>query len=213
LALIESDEPINIDKVNRLLPEDIVLWASTEVQPGFKPRFDVLMRHYRYYMAVDEKELDFFSMRKAVESLIGSHDFSILSKPDGDRETSTTILNIYFHTNRNNIVFDVFGTNFLWKLVRKIITLLMEIGINKYDYTLATELIENRHSTRGGISPAPPEGLILIEAVVPFRMKQSKYAIRRIRKELEERSTTMTRMITTLTSLTTDFLSDRRSLF
>lgn len=213
LVLIETDMPIDLNRINEFLPEDIVLWATANVADGFKPRYDVLMRHYRYYMPLNETDIDLISMRKAVEFLIGSHDFSNFSKPDGDRETTTTILNVHFQIHQNICVFDIFGTNFLWKLVRKMITLLLEIGAKKYDYTIAKDLIENKRGIKGGITPAPPEGLILIEAAVPFRFEPCKYAIRRIRKEISERSDFMSRMSASLTSLTNDFFFDRRIPF
>jgi tRNA pseudouridine38-40 synthase len=211
--LIETDKPIDVNQINEYLPGDIVLWATTDAVAGFRPRYNVLMRHYRYYMHFHKPDIDLISMRKATEFLIGSHDFSHLSKPDGDRETTTTILSIHFQTHQNTLVIDVFGTNFLWKLVRKMVTLLLDIGTKKYDYTIARDLIEHRRRIRGGITPASPEGLVLIEAVVPFIFEPSKYAIRRIRKEIAERSDFMTRMSVSLTSLASDFFSDRRFPF
>ena len=49
LVMINTEEQFSIDKINRHLPDDILLWASTKAPPGFAPRYDVLMRHYRYY--------------------------------------------------------------------------------------------------------------------------------------------------------------------
>jgi hypothetical protein len=39
----------------------------------------------------------------------------------------------------------------------------------------------------GGIEPAPPEGLIFIEATIPIRMKPDMKALKRIRKTIASR--------------------------
>ena len=97
LVMITTERNFSIDKINRYLPDDIIMWASIEAPLNFTPRYDVLMRHYRYYLDKDWTGFDLSAVKKAASLLAGSYDFNQLAKPDGDRSTITTILNISIH--------------------------------------------------------------------------------------------------------------------
>lgn len=213
IALIRTEKPLDVNQVNKYLPEDITLWAHASVSDDFKPRFDTLMRHYRYYLVIDKIELDINRMQTAAHLVIGSHNFSRLSKPDRNRGTITTILNSYVEIKKDILVYDVIGTNFLWKLIRKIVTLLIQIGSGKVFIDTAIDLIEHQKNLPGGITPAPPEGLFLIESVVTTRMTESKYALRRIQNHINERLRFYKQSATSLITLTDDFLFDRTCSF
>ncbi len=184
IICFESDTIPNIDKINSYLPEDIVLWAITTAPPRFSPRYSVLSRHYRYFLDTDGSNLNLDDIRKAAKHLIGTHNYALLSKPDNNRNTLATILNIAIKISGTKLVIDVYGTRFLWKLVRKIVSLLKLIGENHYPPDVVLQLLEGRPAIVGGIRPAPAEGLVLVEAVTPLRMKVSKNAVAAIRKKI-----------------------------
>ncbi|MFX1559912.1 MAG: hypothetical protein ACFFBL_04950, partial [Promethearchaeota archaeon] len=121
LVMITTEEHFNIDKINRCLPDDIIMWASAKAPPNFMPRYDVLMRHYRYYLDKSWANLNLELVKKAMILLIGSNDFNHLAKPDAGRNTITTIVNISIDECNDTCSLDIFGTRFLWKLVRKIV--------------------------------------------------------------------------------------------
>lgn len=182
IVVISSDKVIDIDRINKHLPEDVILWAATEAPLEFQPRFGALMRHYRYFLDPSWDKADFKKIRKAASLLIGSNDFGLLAKPEPGRNSITTVLNIALSDTGSVKFIDFFGTSFLWKFVRKTITILHDIGLGVADESLILGLLEgNQRAVRGGIEPAPPENLFLIETVVPFRLNTSKYAIRRMR--------------------------------
>ena len=213
IGLITSKTELNLDRINTHLPDDIILWAFTPVPEGFSPRHDILMRHYRYYLDKSNLQLDLSSIRKAVQILIGSQDFLLLSKPELNRDTNTTILNIYVKEKNAYLVIDFFGTRFLWKLVRKIITLLKMIGSRVYSPSVINDLLKKQDVIQGGIEPAPPECLFLIESVVPFKMRKSKYALSKIRKHLRNQIELLDRHIKTFSAVNEDFFSDREIPF
>lgn len=184
LAMIVTENQFNIDKVNRYLPDDIILWASTKAPLDFSPRHSVLMRHYRYYLDKSWADLNLQITKKAAALLIGSNNYFELSKPDDDRNTNTTILNISISESNNDYFLDIFGTRFLWKLVRKIVTLLTEIGAKRIKLEAIENILSGQRVFKSGIQPAPPENLVLVETIVPIKMKPSKYAIRLIQKQL-----------------------------
>lgn len=211
IVLVETETPLAIDNINEYLPEDITLWAHASAPPGFIPRFNILMRHYRYY-SIQESKPDIQAINAALQLLVGTHDFFLLTKPDGDRPTEATILNACAVGDGNIISIDIFGTNFRWKLVRKVVSLLLKIGNRELHPNIVSDLFNRINLIPGGICPAPPECLILVEAVVPIRMKQSRNALKRIRKQLHEKRIVYYGTSVTLSKLTTDFLSGRRLL-
>jgi tRNA pseudouridine38-40 synthase len=205
LVMVRTNKQIDVDKVNKHLPEDIQLWASVKAPVDFKPRYSVLMRHYRYYLPKSWETLDLDAVKAAINLLIGSNDYNHLSKPDDGRNTMTTILNISLEQSENGFWFDIFGTRFLWKLVRKIITLLSDIGSGEIESNEIEKIIKGNVAIPSGIRPAPPENLVLMESVVPLRFSTSKYAIRKIMANLKERFDFYNRSMRTLDNVITFF--------
>ena len=207
LVMITTEKQFNIDKINRYLPDDIILWAYTEAPLNFIPRFDVLMRHYRYYLDQSWSKLNLDVVKKTIPLLIGSKDFNQLAKPDSGRNTNTTILNIFLNDENDVLFLDIFGTRFLWKLIRKMVTLLAEIGSGRINLEAINKILSGQKALASGIQPAPPENLVLVETIVPFRMKKSKNAIRFIRNQLKEQLEQYRRSIRTLGNIT-DYFSE-----
>lgn len=206
IVLIKTEKKLDIDRINSYLPDDMVLWASAAVAEEFNPRFDVLMRHYRYYLHPMSSNLNLHAMRLALQATIGLHDFRSLSKPDGERPTTATILNASLMNHNGILMIDLFGTNFLWKLVRKIISILVQVGEGQFDSDIVTKILLEQYTIPSGITPAPPESLVLVETVAPIRMKQSKHALSRLRKNLDSMIHSLERIHIALTALTDDYL-------
>ncbi|MHA1576360.1 MAG: tRNA pseudouridine(38-40) synthase TruA [Candidatus Thorarchaeota archaeon] len=212
LVLISTEKQLNIDAINKHLPEDIILWAKTRAPEGFRPRSSALMRHYRYYLGPLWNNIDQKSVKKAISLLIGSNDFNMLSKPDERRSTVATVLNISIGADSEIPFLDVFGTSFLWKFVRKTVTLLTEIGLHNMKPEVILEVLQGIKKTiRGGIEPASPENLILMETIVPFLLTPSKYGLKRIQRILNTRLEYITRSSNTLSGIITYFSSSVKS--
>ncbi|TFG35077.1 tRNA pseudouridine(38-40) synthase TruA [Candidatus Thorarchaeota archaeon] len=188
VVMITSEKPLTVDGINKFLPDDIILWARAKAPEGFRPRSSPLLRHYRYFLGDEWKELDIGRVRHAISKLAGSRDFGMLSKPDERRNTVTTVLNMYIENISGVSFLDVIGTSFLWKFVRKVVTLLMEIGLGTLDSGVINEITHGvKRTIRSGIEPAAPENLLLLETIVPVRFIPSKYGLRKIQKILNDR--------------------------
>jgi len=206
IAMIMSGVPLDINQINKHLPDDITLWAYAVAPSGFKPRHSVLMRHYRYYLDTSDMNLDVASMQKAVQHLIGSHDFALLSKPDGNRSSRATLLSACITESEHMLTFDTYGTSFLWKLVRKIVSLLIQVGTGELAPEVVPEILQGHTVIRSGIRPAVPECLVLIEVITPVRMKRSKLAVKRVQKQLRTQLGFLAKSTRTLSALSEDFL-------
>ncbi len=202
-----TEKKPNLEKINSYLPDDISLWGISQVSHDYNPRFKVLFRHYRYYLETKGLVLDFEKIRIAQEFLIGLNNYALISKPDADRNTLTTILNISSKDFGNHIVFDFYGVSFLWKLVRKSVTLLKWIGLGLYPPEIIRELLNGKKMIPGGIEPSPPEGLILIESAIPMKIKTDLKALKRMKKVVTSRAGFHRRTVSMLNKFTLDFLS------
>jgi len=208
LVMITTDKRFSIDGINKHLPEDIVLWARAQAPEGFRPRSGALMRHYRYFLDESWNNINQNRIREAISLVVGSNDFNFLSKPDERRNTVTTVLNVSIGEVSNLKFLDVYGTSFLWKFVRKVVTLLTAIGLEQIKPETILEILDGSKKTvRGGIEPAPPENLVLMETIVPIRFTTSKYALRRIQNYLSTRCEFLRRSTLTLFGLTDHFSS------
>ncbi|MHA1637958.1 MAG: tRNA pseudouridine(38-40) synthase TruA [Candidatus Thorarchaeota archaeon] len=205
IVMFSTEKQLNIDKVNRYLPEDILLWASIQAPEKFVPRYDVLMRHYRYYLNTEKLDID--RVRLAAALLTGTNDFKLISKPDGNRGTSATILNIFVNQRDGVFILDVYGASFLWRLVRKMTTLLTKVGTGELAVQVVDDLLAGNAVIAGGIQPAAPECLILVDAVVPFRLKTSKNALSKVQKILKSRLSFYHRSSMVVNNLSKDFIS------
>jgi tRNA pseudouridine38-40 synthase len=204
LVCIETEDKIQINQINKHLPEDIVLWAKTGVPQDFNPRYSVLFRHYRYYLDRNQNKVDISNIMQAASYLEGVHDFQFLSKPDGDRSTKTVLLNVCI-TKDKTIFLDFYGLSFLWKLVRKSVTLLLNIGKGKVDPTVCRPLLDGKNVFPSGIEPAPPENLFLMDAAIPLQMKRNKNALNIISKRLKKWISYFRRQQTALEGIVADW--------
>jgi tRNA pseudouridine38-40 synthase len=208
LVMVSTEKHFSLERINKYLPEDIVLWAWVEAPDGFKPRSSALVRHYRYFLDASWNGIDQDSIREAISLLVGSNDFLYLSKPDERRNTVTTVLNVSIDEASGIKYLDFYGTSFLWKFVRKVVTLLTEIGLKNMEPETILEVLDgNKKTVRGGIQPAPPENLVLMETIVPLRFMTSKQALKKIRKLLSTRYDFLRRSIFTLSGLSDHFAS------
>jgi len=145
----------------------------------------VRYRHYRYILPGDE-DYNIDLMIEGAKKLVGTHSFHNLSKRDRSKEKSPIrrILDIRISQHDPYIVIDVIGESFLWNMVRKIVTVLSEIGRGRRDVSWIDRLLDVNH--REGVPAAPPEGLILVEAKTDVEYIYDPYVVRRFREEWEE---------------------------
>ena len=59
--------------MNAILPEDIRILASKEVEPEFNSRYCCTQRSYKYFFALNH--LNLAAMSQAMKSFIGRHNF------------------------------------------------------------------------------------------------------------------------------------------
>jgi tRNA pseudouridine38-40 synthase len=160
---------------NTNLPRDVSVAWVVPVPSHFHARYSAEARTYRYFIfnrnvrsALVEKRaahvhrpLDHVRMREGALALIGNHDFSAFRSSECQaRSTVRRLTRLTVERDGDWIVMDVTANAFLHHMVRNIAGLLMAIGQGDQAPGWASEVLQSRDRTRGGVT-APPEGLYM----------------------------------------------------
>ena len=166
-------EPPTVERLNRLLPDDIAVRRIFPVAEDMHARFSAKSRTYEYritarkspfahdtrtYMPVP---IDFNAMNEAATYLLGTHDFASFSKVHTDVKTTIcTISEARWTVNGDEAVFTITADRFLRNMVRAVVGTLFEVGRHKISPQDFEAIIHSLSRQAAGQS-APPEGLFL----------------------------------------------------
>src|SRR5262249_9338896 len=128
--------------LNDNLPSDINILSAQDAPAKFDARHDAIARYYLYQISTRrtafakpycwwvKDRLDVTAMRDAASLLIGRHDFLALSDKRIDENKSTIVLveRAELAAAGDLMLFRVGASHFLWKLVRRIVGMLVEVG-------------------------------------------------------------------------------------
>ncbi len=163
-------------KLNDMLPHDISILDAVRASDGFHARHDAVSRVYLYQIATRrtafakpfvwwiKDRLDFDRMAEAAASIPGRHDFGAFADRRMKSDESRIVVVDRCESGRAGdlILVRLAASHFLWKMVRKLVAQLVEIGRGN----AAPDEIRARLQADGEpFAPsAPPSGLFL-EAV------------------------------------------------
>lgn len=172
-------------KFNDELPADINVLEVEKTHPKFHARHDAVSRSYIYQISrrrtafakpfvwwIKDK-LDFNTMEHASKLFIGMHNFiSFSEKDDEEKSTKVLIEDIQMKEEGDLILIRIIGSHFLWKQVRRMIGVLVEIGRGKLTESDLKYFLEHNSPTPAKYT-APPSGLFL-ERVIYSGEKMEK---------------------------------------
>jgi len=128
-------------RLNDELPSDINILTATRVPHRFHARHDAVARSYLYQIATRRtafakpfvwwvrEDLDVAAMRSAAQALVGTLDFRSFTDDDPDeKSTRVAIDEVAVQAVAGFVLVRVVGSHFLWKMVRRIVGVLAEIG-------------------------------------------------------------------------------------
>ncbi|MBA3045463.1 MAG: tRNA pseudouridine(38-40) synthase TruA [Candidatus Thermoplasmatota archaeon] len=149
--------------------EGIVCHGIADVPDDFNPRH-ARQRWYRYFFQADglppTDELE-----KAAAYFTGKHDFRVFSKKDADKNTVLAIDSIEFSKRGKFIIVDIRAHRFLWELVRRLLSAILETANDRLGPDMAEEMLAGiRHYPRG-LKPLPPEFLVLMDVIYDFEFE------------------------------------------
>lgn len=176
----ELDVDTVTDKLNRLLPPDIGVYAVKRVKEDAHARFDATYRTYKYYVTTRKdpfvrsyawrlfQTLDFEAMNRAAQTLFDYTDFTSFSKLHTDVKTNNCrIMQAYWEQcGENEWVFTIQADRFLRNMVRAVVGTLVEVGRGKLSVEGFRKVIEKKDRCCAGTS-VPGHALFLVDVGYP----------------------------------------------
>lgn len=159
---------------NDLLPHDINVLKVSNAPDDFHARKDAIARYYLYQISTRrtafgknlvwwiKDRLDEKAMAEAAKILVGKHDFySFCELEDGKKQsTIVKVEQAEVFTDGDLILFRIGASHFLWKMVRRIVGMLAEVGRGNLDYAGFDRLLKFKSDVPAKFT-APPSGLFL----------------------------------------------------
>lgn len=173
-------------RLNRFLPQDIVVFKIIPVLPGAHARFSALGREYEY-MIIRQKDpfnfhhayfvhgdLDIEMMNKCAALMEGRHDFQCFSK------VNTQVNNFFCNIQiarwieqDHKLKFTIRADRFLRNMVRAIVGTLLDVGRGKISPDEFQQIINSHNRSKAGYS-VPAKGLTLTGVGYPEEIFSDK---------------------------------------
>jgi len=171
-ATVLAPEIIKL-KMNDKLPSDINILEVAKASKNFHARHNAVDRSYIYqiskrrtafaknYVWWIKDELNFSKMNSASKIFTGMHDFASFSDDDkSEKSTKVLIENIQMKEDHDLILIRITGSHFLWKMVRRMVGILVEIGRGKKSESDILNYLNSKTNEPAKYT-APPSGLFL----------------------------------------------------
>jgi tRNA pseudouridine38-40 synthase len=164
-------------RLNDELPADINILRAEEVSHRFHARHDAVARRYLYQIARRrtafakayvwwvKEPIDVSRMREAARAFVGMRDFRSFSARQArssgeDESTLVAIERLDIVETGDLVLVGIEGSHFLWKMVRRMVGVLVDIGRGRLDRTAAASFIAETSDSPARLT-APPSGLFL----------------------------------------------------
>lgn len=174
-----QDVTLLTNKLNRILPKDIVVYKIVRVKEDAHARFDATSRLYRYYLTTEKDpfmypykykvhgSIDVEMMNKCSRILFEYIDFTSFSKLHTDVKTNDCkIIHAQWEQQGEDYVFTIQANRFLRNMVRAVVGTLLEAGRGKLDEAGMRRVIEAKDRAVAGLS-VPAHALFLEEIGYP----------------------------------------------
>lgn len=174
-----QDVTLLTNKLNRILPKDIVVYKIVRVKEDAHARFDATSRLYRYYLTTQKDpfmypykykvhgSIDVEMMNKCSRILFEYIDFTSFSKLHTDVKTNDCkIIYAQWEQQGEDYVFTIQANRFLRNMVRAVVGTLLEAGRGKLDEAGMRRVIEAKDRAVAGLS-VPAHALFLEEIGYP----------------------------------------------
>jgi tRNA pseudouridine38-40 synthase len=165
-------------RLNDRLPADIVILDIERAARNFHARHDARTRTYIYQISKRKQafmkryvwwikdDLDVHAMSQAAEKLAGRHDFVCFRAEDPSRPGESTIVEVEkaeIETEEDIILFRIEASHFLWRMVRRIVGVLVKVGTGEVSESDFRKLLGGKCDPRLDVAAwtAPASGLFL----------------------------------------------------
>lgn len=166
-------------RLNELLPSDINILRIESVRHRFHARHDAVARSYLYqlsrrrtafaknYVWWVKDELDLAAMQTLAGLFVGMHDFQSFSDDDPEEKSTEVLVEaLDVHDDGDLIVVHIEGSHFIWKMVRRLVGVMVEVGRGAMSVEQAGRLLSEPSGLPAKLT-APAAGLFLERVYYP----------------------------------------------
>jgi tRNA pseudouridine38-40 synthase len=160
-------------RINDELPADINVLAIDRAPARFHARHAAVARSYLYQIARRrsafakpyvwwvKEPLDVDRMRAAASMFVGLHDFQSFSDADADEQSTDVLVDgVLLGEDGDLILVRVTGSHFIWKMVRRMVGVLADVGRGGMTAADVKRLLTSADPTPARLT-APASGLFL----------------------------------------------------
>jgi tRNA pseudouridine38-40 synthase len=166
-------------RINDTLPSDINVLRVEPAKPRFHARHDAVARSYVYQVARRrtafakpfvwwvKEDLDAGRMREAARAFVGFHDFQSFSDDDPSEKSTEVLLDACeLYEDEDLLIVHVEGSHFIWKMVRRLVGVIVEVGRGGLTVARAADLLKTPSDLPARLT-APASGLFLERVYYP----------------------------------------------
>ena len=160
-------------KLNDVLPAAINILHVEKVNSSFHARHDAVTRSYVYHISKRrtafgrdyvwwiKDKLDVKAMADVTPIFLGMKDFKSFGQKDKEGESTLVDLNaLRIFELDDSIMIHIVGSHFLWRMVRRIVGVLVEVGRGRMSEKDVIQFFRERSEVPAQFT-APPSGLYL----------------------------------------------------
>jgi len=175
-------------RLNRMLPDSLVVKGIYKVSDDFHARFAALSRTYEYRISPIKNpfnsafsyrfgvELDVEAMNQAAALFFKHTDYQCFSKVKTEVTTfECTIMQAFWAYRGDELIFTIQGNRFLRGMVRAVVGTLLELGQGRLNMTQLQEILDSKDRCKAGRA-VPAHGLHLVEVEYPASIFDAKCA-------------------------------------
>lgn len=150
--------------LNQALPRSIAILALEPTHKRFHARHDAVARSYVYHIGLRKsafgrnhiwwikKAINLDAMAETAAMLEGMHDFKSFGRTEQmGASTLVELQRLRIYELGESVIVHVLGSHFLWRMVRRIVGTLVEVGL-------------------GGLSPNQVKGFLHCESDIPTQL-------------------------------------------
>lgn len=160
-------------KLNDCLPHDISILEVERTTDRFHARHDAVARSYLYQIsrrrtALGKRfvwwikdSLDAGAMRNAAQAFVGMGDFQSFTAADPAEQSTKVLIDACTVEEAGDLILiRITGSHFIWKMVRQIVGVLVEVGRGTLQLSHVRNFFQKKADEPAKLT-APPSGLFL----------------------------------------------------
>ncbi|MFZ5863516.1 MAG: tRNA pseudouridine(38-40) synthase TruA [Nitrospirota bacterium] len=169
-----------LDELNRRLTKDVNILTIDPAAPDFHARHSAVARYYLYQISLRrtafaknycwwvKQALDLGAIDRSLPAFLGLHDYEAFAdKRMGDGSTKVKVDDLRVTRHGELLLIRIGASHFLWKMVRRIVGVLVKIGTKEVPAGLALSEVGRRYTKQIPTWTAPAAGLFLERVCYP----------------------------------------------